>query len=85
MQQKIYSIRDSKGQLYNVPLFARTHGEAERIFSELAHDPKTTVAKYPEDFDLYYIGVFDDDTGLIEPQDTPQHIVKAISFKTAKN
>ncbi len=35
------------------------------------------VAKYPEDYDLYYIGEYDDQTGKIESLQSPQHVVKA--------
>lgn len=39
------------------------------------------VGKYPDDYDLYYIGKYDDSSGKIEPLDTPQHVVKAIQLK----
>lgn len=77
MQLKIYSIRDSKGLIYNTPFYQRTHGEAERNFSTVANDTKSTIAQYPEDYDLYYLGDYDDQTGKITSLDTPQHIQKA--------
>jgi len=40
------------------------------------------VAKYPEDYDLYYLGEYNDQNGLISPLDTPQHMLKAISVNT---
>lgn len=80
MQLKIYSIRDSKGELYNTPFFQRTHGEAERAFRQLASDENSLVWKYPDDFDLYYIGELDNQTGVITPQSTPQHILKAAAL-----
>lgn len=79
MQLKMYSIRDSKGEIFHPPYFKRTHGEAERDFSTLASDQKSGVGQYPEDYDLYYIGTYDDQTGKIQPEVTPQHILKAIS------
>lgn len=79
MLLKIFSIRDSKGEIYNTPWFKKTHGEAERDFREAAKDDKSYLSKYPEDYDLYYIGEYDDQTGTIKPLDTPQHMLKAIS------
>lgn len=79
MQLKIYSIRDSKGEIYNPPFYKKTHGEAERDFTTLCKDEKSTVAQYPEDFDLYYLGDYDDVKGTISSLDTPQHITKAVS------
>jgi hypothetical protein len=78
---QVYSIRDAKGEVYNTPFFQKTHGEAERNFRELVSDPKSMVSKYPEDFDLYHLGTYDDQSGLIKPLDTPLHILKAISVQ----
>ncbi len=80
METKLFSIRDTKGEIYNQPFFKFTHGEAERYFREVKADEKSLVNKYPEDFDLYFIGSFDSQTGILKGSDTPQHIVKAIAF-----
>jgi len=77
MQLKIYSIRDSKGEVYNTPFFQKTHGEAERNFRQLVSDEKSLVSKYPLDFNLYYLGEYDDQTGKIDPLPAPQHIMEA--------
>jgi len=77
MQHKIYSVRDSKAEVYLQPFLQKTHGEAERSFLRLAKDDKTNVGQFPEDFDLYHVGSFDDQTGVIENLATPQHVVKA--------
>lgn len=81
MHLKIFSIRDSKGEIYNQPFFQKTHGEAERNFRELVKDEKSMISKYPDDFDLYYLGQFDDQTGVIQHLDTPQHVTKAVNLK----
>lgn len=81
MQHKIFSIRDSKGEVYGLPFFQKTAGEAERNFRSLVNDSKSTPSQYPEDFDLYYLGEYDDQTGKFKPQDTPSHICKAVSLK----
>lgn len=80
MNLKMYSIRDSKGEVYNTPFFQKTHGEAERSFRQLASDEKSLVWKYPDDFDLYFIGEWCDQTGVLTPLQTPQHILKAVQL-----
>lgn len=77
MQVKMYSIRDAKGEIFNPPFYKGTHGEAERDFDKLCRDEKSMPYQYPEDYDLYYLGIYDDQTGRIESLATPQHIVKA--------
>lgn len=80
MRLKIYSIRDGKGDFFNTPFFQRTTGEAERTFENLTKDTATFVSKYPDDYDLFYIGDFDDQTGQITNLVSPVHICKANSL-----
>lgn len=82
MQMKMYSVRDAKAQIYHPPYYKHTHGEAERDFRTLTNDEKSTLSQYPEDFDLYFLGEYDDQTGKMLPLDTPQHVIKAIDCKT---
>lgn len=81
MQLKMYSIRDAKAEAFNPPFYKKTHGEAERDFTELTKSPDSMVHKYPEDYDLYYCGTYDDQTGLVESLTTPQHITKAVNVQ----
>lgn len=82
MRLKVYSIHDQKTGIFNRPFYNHTHGEAERNFSELVRDDKSTISKHPEDYDLYFLGEYDDNAGVFEPLETPHHIVKAIQFVT---
>lgn len=74
---KIYTIRDSKGEYYTAPFFKNTDAEAIRDFRGLATDDKSTISKNPEDYDLYRLGTFDNQTGHIVPEKSPEHLVKA--------
>lgn len=82
MQLKVYSIHDQKCEIFNTPYFQVTHGEAERNFKSLVNDKKSKVADHPEDYDLYYLGEYDDNKGHFKTLDTPQHMLKAIEVKT---
>lgn len=77
----MYSIRDSKSEIFNAPFYKSTHGEAERDFTKLVNDDKSMLSQFPEDFDLYYLGVYDDNTGKIMARDTPEHVTKAALVK----
>lgn len=76
----MFTIRDSKAEYFYPPAYNKTHGEAERTFRDLAQNQETQIGKHPEDFDLYFTGEFDDQTGKVTPLDSPQHIVKAIAL-----
>lgn len=77
MELKMYSIRDAKAEVFNVPFYKNTHGEAERDFVSLVNDEKSMPGQYPDDYDLYFVGTYCNLTGKIKPLDTPQHIQKA--------
>lgn len=74
---KVFSVRDIKSGIFHPPFFKSTHGVAERDFRTMVTDDKTTIAKNPEDFDLFYLGEYDDQIGKFECLDTPQHMLSA--------
>lgn len=76
---KMYSVRDSKSNAFNPPFYAINEETGLRSFAQLVLDPAQTVSKFPEDFDLYHVGDYDDESGKISPQETPVHVQKAIS------
>lgn len=81
MIRKVFAIRDAKAEIFNLPWIKLTHGEAERDFRTLVNDNKeqSKIAMYPEDYDLYFLGDYDDVTGKMIPLDTPQHVLKAVN------
>ncbi len=81
MQLKAYSIRDTKVNTYNVPFFAKTEEDAVRTLTRLKMDPNSNVSLFPEDFDLYYVGEYSDQTGTIDASETPIHVIKAVNIQ----
>jgi hypothetical protein len=78
MLYKMYTIHDQKAGIFHPPYVKQSHGEAERDFTTAVNDDRTNLNRYPEDFNLYYVGTWDDNTGKAELLDSPQHIIKAI-------
>lgn len=79
MVYKVFGIRDVKAGFYNPPFHVKSHGEAERAFVQLVKDPKTTIAQFPNDFDLYFLGEFDDNNGMMASIEHPQLVMNAAS------
>lgn len=77
---KLYSIRDKKLASFNAPFVSESEVQATRQFGIVARDETTQLSHYPDDFDLYEIGSFDQVTGKLESVE-PRFIVGAISFK----
>jgi len=62
MQFNAYSLLDTKSGLYSAPWFSNHDATAFRQVAELAGDRNSTVGRYPADFVLYRVGLFNDNT-----------------------
>ena len=65
MHREVFSIYDSKAQLFADPMCFRTVAEALRAFEAESMNPKLDLCKYPADYTLFHIGHFDYDTGQL--------------------
>lgn len=63
MIQKMFSVRDSKAQAFLQPFFSSANGSALRAMADAVADHSTSFSKHPEDYILYEVGAFDDQTG----------------------
>lgn len=59
----IYSIKDIKVGVYNVPFFYQHDQQAVRQFMELCNDGKSMICKYPADFELWKLGSYEEESG----------------------
>lgn len=82
MKLKMYAIRDSKAVIYNPAPYFNARGEATRWFTQILDQGEHIMSKFPEDFDLFELGTFDQDTCRMELEPAPIHVGKAIDFKT---
>lgn len=85
MIRQVFSVRNAKGEFFNPPFISHTKGSAERTFQKLVNDPQSDINQFPEDYDLYYVGDFDDTKGVMLPLDTPEHLVKAVMLHGKQN
>lgn len=74
---KIYTVYDKKAQSYYKPFYYPNKGLALRALGELVADPQTSLNKYPADFSIWYIGTWDETTGVIVPLQKPEFIDEA--------
>lgn len=80
MKYVLFCIRDAKGA-YGVPFCKVSRGEAEREFTRIARDSQSVISQFPQDFDLYEVGEYSQDTGKLTAYDSPRHMLKAIDVK----
>lgn len=76
----VYAIRDNKVNGYLQPFYSQTHGSAIRAFADHCADDKSMPHKHPTDFDLYFVGTFDDTTAKLESTQSPQLLAAATEY-----
>lgn len=82
-KKMLYSVYDAKVKYFHPPMFMMNRGEALRSWEEIANDESSTICRHPNDFDLFELGEFDDQTGKIVMHPSPESLGLAIQFRRA--
>lgn len=80
MVQRVFSVFDIKGKAYLRPFFMLHNGEAMRQFGDAVVDEKTQFNKHPEDYQLFLLAEYDDNTGNFVSKDHPEFLCNALDF-----
>lgn len=59
----LYSVKDTKLGKMGLPFIAPNDDIAKRMLAETMQNNDTTISKYPEDFQLFKLGEYDELTG----------------------
>lgn len=80
MKLNIYSIYDTAIGSYMRPFFMQADGQAMRLFKDMANDKEHEIGRHPEDYCLFRIGVWDDQTAdfRVEPPDALMQGMQAV-------
>ncbi len=81
MNQRVFSIFDSKADAFLQPFFATTKGVAIRQFSGAVNQDGHELNKYTEDYTLFELGDFNEKNGLLQPHESPRSVCLAIDIK----
>lgn len=75
MKMQMMTIYDKALGAYMQPWFAQSVGQANRMFQDEINRPDGDMHKHPADYDLYHIGEWNNETGMLEPNgDHPKQI-----------
>ena len=69
MKINLYSVKDCKIG-FNTLFDAPNNACAIRMFADSVNKPDTPLAQHPEDYQLFFIGTRDDETGDLESKPT---------------
>lgn len=71
MIRMVYAVRDRAVDAFGQPIFVRHAGEALRSFQDEVNNPQSPMNAHPDDYDLYHLGEYDDDLGVINSLERP--------------
>lgn len=72
----VYSLLDRKLRQYGALALERNDFGIQRgIADGVRQQPDAMLARHPEDFDLYQVGEFDDESGVVVPVTPPRLVV----------
>ena len=77
MIQNAYSIKDAKANVFSAPFFSINDKTAQRSFEQAKNDSNTTINQNPEDYSLYRLAQFDDQSGELHPEKQPYYLSTA--------
>ena len=81
MKLLVFSVFDSKAEIFGQPMFFPAKGLAIRAFDDECNRKESQIHAHAEDFTLFQIGEFDQDKGLLIPLTTPVSLGIGVEFK----
>lgn len=83
MIQIIVAVRDAKADSFGRPFFVPTVGLGVRSFQDEVNRAAEDNAFYrhPEDFALYELGTYDDETACLSSHSVPKLLIQADQVK----
>ena len=85
MKLTLCTVKDRAADAYGRPMFVPSTGIAIRSFSDEINrvDPENQMYNHADDFDLYELGQFDDNTGLFSLHEQPKLLTLGKQVKTS--
>jgi len=76
------SVLDMVAQQYGRPFFAVSEGSAIRGFSDEVNRPsESVISQHPNDFQLFHVGTFDDESCVISLNSAPRLMISGAQIK----
>lgn len=79
MKLIVCAVFDKMTGAFMQPFFTRTNYEAVRNFKDAVTDGSTVFNKHPEDYCLFKLAEFDDNTGTLVSLDVTEKLIDGLS------
>lgn len=80
MKMVVFSVRDAAVGAFLPPLFARSKGEALRMFAAAVQEPSHQFSKSKKDYALFHLGDWDDASGFLSSLAQPVQLISALEL-----
>lgn len=80
MKENLFSVFDEQAKMFKYHFFRVRNGEAIRFFSDGVKDGKSEMARHPEDFSLFSLGLLDNESGEFVAWKIPERLARATDF-----
>lgn len=77
---KMFAVYDSKAEAYFPPFYSQNNASAIRDFTDKVNTPNHIWNRHPEDYSLFAVGEFDDQTAVILPFKTHFPLGKGLEY-----
>lgn len=81
MKIQVISVYDAKTKVFGQPQYFINVPTALRSWGDTANNPNDVVHKHPEDYTLFHLGEYDDETGTFTNLTTPNPLGTALQYK----
>lgn len=80
MIYEVFSVHDIKAQAYLPPFILPKVAQAKRVFSDCVNSDEHQFGKNPEDYTLFRLGNFNDETGQFLLERSTQSLGNGLEF-----
>lgn len=79
MIHQLIAVKDVKAGHYAKPVAVPTDAVGVRAFQDAVNDKSTEYAKHPEDYEIWNIGTYDDNSGKVVASE-PRQLASAVAL-----
>ena len=81
MDKRVYTIYDSKAEVYMPPFMFGTKGEAIRAVTTTVNDGQSALSQFPEDYTLFEIGTWSDEDAVYRMHEAKESLGCVVEYK----
>jgi len=85
MKYLVCAVYDRVAQVHGIPNYVLSKGGTVRAFADQINSPNkdNQLYQHPDDFDMYYLGTFDDEDAKHTMLDKPELLARGAHLKIA--